>query len=532
MNITNYKSEVIIISVILLISIIITVYIGIHRYGDGASYYAMADSLIKDGDLIVDNSDITRWNRNKVTDIPIGAYITVDKSGVMRFSKPLLYPLIAAPFLFFGLFGVAVLNGLFLGASVVIMYSFARGYFTKTQSLFISVLFVLCSFMPVYAAWITQDFMLFFACCLCIWLGLYKNKAMLAGLIIGVVSSAKILFLLLLMPLIAKNIAKKEFRSTFKIIEVCFLGMAGMFLLNLLFLRQFSAYSGLRGYFFIKSPQYLTLELVKNNLVAGKPQFEGFEFNSWQLFFRNLFNFFIGRFTGIIWYGFPGFISVMIYLLRRKKLLRLEKIAGDSILMVTAAVILILIIARPLNYFGGGGFICNRYFFIFPALFFLPSMRFIKKPKMLVLVFLPGLLISSQLISSQIFVKKIVYLRNKYSFPLFFSAHTHAFPLRYAPLEIFQVESFIVPNLKISENIALYVPLGHKEGINQIIQLNKGQEIVIVRKGNAGNLKLETDYGEIVLEPEIVLRSRVSVECKSFYYFKAKRLAQINDIHD
>lgn len=524
MKISSYKSEIIIISFIFCISIIMTVSIGIHKYGDSPSYYAMADSFINDGDFIIDNRDITRWNNNKITDIPIGVYVGVDKSGVMKYSKPILYPLIAAPFLFFGLFGVELLNGLFLGGSVTIMYFFARGYFTQMQSLLISVLFVVCSFMPIYAAWMAQDIMLFFACCLCIWLGLFKNKAMLAALIIGVVSSAKIMFLLLLLPLIAGYITKKGIKEILKTLGACFLGISGMFFLNFLFLRQFSAYSGLRGYFFIQSPQYITLELVRNNLVVVKSQLEGFEFNSWQLFSRNLFNFFFGRFTGIIWYGFPGVISVGFYLLRRKKLLRLEKTSGDSILMVMVALILILIIARPLNYFGGRGFVCNRYFFIFPALFFLPAMRIIKKPKNLALAFLPGLLISSQLIN-------ISLPSNKYSssFPL--SAYTRAFPLRYAPLEISQIESFIVPNFEISESTSLYAPLGLKKRISQKIQLDRGQEIVIVRKQGAENLKLETDYGEIVLEPVVTLKSKVIKESKSFYYFKAKYSIWVNAIH-
>lgn len=518
------KGEVLVVSLILFISIII-VFIGIHRYGD-ASYKAMAYSLINEGDLIADNQDIARWNRNDLVDIPVGAFIRVDNNGVMKYSKPILYPLIAAPFLFFGLFGPALLNGLFLGGVIAINYYFSREYFSKIQSLLVSALFVLCSFMPVYAAWMTPEMMLFFACSLCIWLGVYKNRAMPAALIIGAVTSAKILFFLLLVPLIANKIAQKERKEIFKTLGMFFLGMAGMSFLTFLFVGKFLSYSGLRGYFYIKSPQYMTLELLRNNLVIVKAQLDGFNFHNWGLFFINLVNFFIGRFTGIIWYAFPGFITACVYLGYRKRLLRLEKVRGDSILIGTAALILMLLIARPLNYFGGKAFIGSRYFFIFPALFLLPSMRLIKKPQSLALFILPGLLISSQIIKNQFFAENI----SKYSYSFPFSAHTNTFPLKYAPLEIHQVELFSLPKIEIAKNIWFYTPWEQKMRKNQKIQFRKGQEAVILQKDKTGPFKLETNLGEIVLKPAITLRNRENAECKSFYYFKAKRPMQVNNL--
>lgn len=527
----NNKKDIVIISFIMFISVFITLIMGIHRYGDSASYYAMADSLINDGDLVVDNNDVMRWNCAKAADFLMGVYITVDDSGVMKYSKPILYPLLAAPFLFFGLGGLIWLNGLFLGGTVTINYLFMRKYFAVKRSLLIAGLFVFCSFMPVYAAWMTQDMMLFFACCLCIWLVIYGKKARLAALIIGVVSSAKIMFLLLLIPLIASNIAKKNTKETIKMLGMCLLGIMGMLFLTFLFLRQFSVYGGLRGYAFIKLPQYITLELIKNNLVIAKSQFEGFEFNSWGLFFRNLVNFFIGRFTGVIWYAFPAFVSVFAYLFYRKNISRAEKSIGDSILMITAVLAVALVFFRPLNYFGGRGFVCNRYFFILPALFFFPTIRFIKKPEKIALFFLPGLLVSSQLIKNQIFSRNFVLEQNKYAYPFAFVKHVRDFPLKYAPLEICQIESFAVPNINISGNISLYSPLGQKIRINQQIQLDNEQEIVIIQTGKTGSLKLEAVPEVIVLQPVFILKNRLSLECKSFYYFKAKQPVWIKDIH-
>ncbi|GEM_PF-2145886 len=527
----NYKSDIIVISFILIISVFIALIMGMHRYGDSVSYCAMADSLIKDGDLIVDNKDLTRWNRGKPTDLPVGAYITVDSSGVMKYSKPILYPLLAAPFVFFGFGGIILLNGLFLGGIVAINYFFARKYFSVNISLAMAGLFVFCSFMPVYSAWMTPDIMLFFACCLCIWLGIYEKKPGLAAFIIGIVSSAKIMFLLLLVPLFAVFLANREIRKIFKIAGICVLGMAGMFLLNFLFLRQFSVYSGVRGYFFIKAPQYLNLDLVKNNLIVVVSQFDGFNFNSLGLFIRNLVNFFIGRFTGVVWYAFPVFVSVFVYLFYRENVSRAEKTIGDSILIITTVLAIALIFFRPLNYFGGRGFVCNRYFFILPALFFLPSFRLIKKPAKIALFFLPGLLISAQLIKNQIFTKNFVLEQGKYLYPYAFVKHVRDFPLKYAPLEICQIESFAVPSINISENISLYSPLGQRIRLNQRIQLDKEQEIVIIQTGKTGSLRLEVVPEEIVLQPDVILKNRRGLGSKSFYYFKAKLPVWIKDIH-
>ncbi len=516
----NYqKDEILIICFILIISSIFTVSIGVYGFGDSPSYYSMTNSLVKDGDLIIDNRDVARWNSCKFHNVPAGTYILIDEKGTMRYAKPILYPLIAAPFFFlFGNIGFAMLNGLFLGSSIALGYIFLKKYFNKNNSLLISALFFLCSFMPVYATWIHPEMMLFFACSLCLWLWRYKNQTISAAFIIGIVSSVKIIFLLLLVPLIVILTLEKRFRELFKTIAICLLGISIMLFLTLLFIRQFSPYNGLRGYISPSRIPYFTLKDVRDALVITPSVFKGMEFNSWGLFFRNILNFFMGRFTGIIWYAFPGVVCVAIYLLNRQRINKKEKVFGDVILLVIFLLLVMLIIIKPLNYFGGRGVVGNRYFFILPALLFLPTIKAFKKPAKIALIFLPGLFLNFQIIKNEIFIKN-------------YAAHTSVFPLRYAFLEISQIEALPVRQIGISEDIFLYTPLGLEEQVGKKILINSKQEVVIVQKNRTNYLKLETDRGEIILQPKEILKNKVSREVKSFYYFKAGRLTWVNNIY-
>ncbi len=523
------NSETWIVSFIMGLCIVFSMSAGVRGYGDGYSYCLMVDSLMKDGDLKVEKEDIVRWKNNKFDNIAIGAHVFFDKKGTPRYAKPFLYPLISIPFYFFGGKGFSLLNGLFLGGSIVFCYFFIRKYFNKINSMLIAMLFFFCSYIPVYVSWIHSEMMLFFACSLCMWLFFCKNKSSLAALIIGIVSSVKIVFLLLLVPFFAVMIFEKEYKKLSKSLAVFILGIGFILSLNFLLFGQLSPYSGVnRGFFVSKAGESERVEEMIYPVTAIDSQFEGFEFNSWKLFFRNLGNFFIGRFTGIIWYGFPGVGCIGLYLLKRRHLVKEERKIGDNILLAAIALVLVLIIARPLNYFGGKGFVCNRYFFILPALLFLPLFKAFKNPKIIMLLFLPGLLINFNIITSEVFAKSKSFYYKKYSNTFIPGVYACAFPLRHFPLELTQIESLPVSKIKISENRSFYFPLGFKEKNDKGILIDKEQEIVIVQRGKE-NFILKTDRKNLSLKPAIKLKSRLSEEYKSFYYFKAKQLTLINN---
>lgn len=521
MKIADKHSQILIIALILILSTLFAAAIGIKRHGDDPSYYSMVESFVNDGDFVLNNKDLQRWGHNELRISPSAAYVIMDKKGVIKYAKPVLYPLIiAAPFFFLGIRGLALLNGLFLGGCIVLSYLYLSKYFNRSSSLFIAGGFFLCSFMPAYVSWIHPEMMLYFACVLSMWF--YKNNPALAALIMGIASSLRVEFFLLFVSLIIVLVFFGEFKELFKSIAMYLAGYGLMLFMNFLFLGQFSAYGGERYFIPGKIGQsYLRLQEIKGSLVGIHSMFEGGGFNSLELFWRNAANFFIGRFTGIIWYGFPAIVCVVLYLFYRNRLKREERIFGDVILASMLFLVVILIIARPLNYFGGQDFVCNRYLSILPCLLFLPWVKTIKKPGKVILLFLPGLIISSQVIGNDIFIKN--------SDRRYF-AHTTTFPLKYAPLEVTSVESLLISKKKISDNTLLYLPLGLIKEDGRRILIDKGQEIIIVDKNNTSSLKLEADRGEIILRPEIILKEKSSKRYKSFYYFKATRLTWITDV--
>jgi hypothetical protein len=265
--------------------------------------------------------------------------------------------------------------------------------------------------------------------------------------------------------------------------------------------------------------------------VFASSQFEGFEFFSARLFFGNITTFFIGRFTGIVWQAFPAAVCTGAYLFYRRSISKKEKIAGDGILLSLLLLAVLLIIAKPLNYFGGRGFAGNRYFFILPALLFLPAFNVIKKPQKLMLMFLPGLCISSQILINENLIKDLYFVSRNLAYTSAHAAHTLTFPLKYAPLEIPQVEFLGMRDAKISNDMLVYAPLGLKSQVSGRILVGKGQEVIFVPKHNEGSLTLNTDRGELILQPKVTLKSKSGNENKKFYYFKAKQPTWINALH-
>jgi hypothetical protein len=88
----------------------------------------------------------------------------------------------------------------------------------------------------------------------------------------------------------------------------------------------------------------------------------------------NLIYYFIGRYSGIIWYFFPAFLFLILFFFNKKLLHQW------LIFLAVFAEILIFVVLMPDNYAGGGGALGNRYFLpIYPFLLFLmPTKQKIK----------------------------------------------------------------------------------------------------------------------------------------------------------
>ncbi len=498
--------------------VILIAVLGVRTCGDSNTYYSMIESLINEGDFIVDNRDLTRWQHHyehhKRCYGPSAVSVVVSKQGTIRYAKPIIYPFVAAVFFFLlGETGLALLNGLFLGGSILLCVSFLGKYFSKRNSFIIAIMFFFGSFMPAYLVWVHPEMMLFFACVLCMWLWLSKGKIYIAALAIAMAASVKIVFVLMLLPIVVELISKRRFKELTKTLGVFCLGAGAILGITYLFFGQISPYAGLVA--LLHSGVNSSLVQLKSEMIIYPPEVFGFIFDGWRPLLRSMLNFFIGRFTGIVWYAFPSAVCAAIYFLKRLKITRQEKLLGDSILLSALLVALTLVVARPNNYFGGLGFVCNRYFFIVPILLFLPTLKQIKNKKTIVLMFLPGMILSLQVISHE-------YMRHP--------RYNPSSLLKFAPLEIYQVESMLIFNVKMKENIVLYIPAGPRKQIDRRILINAGDEIVIVQHHSAKDIKLTTNYGDIVLQAKAKLKNRQDKTFRSFYHFKACHPTWINNI--
>ncbi len=85
----------------------------------------MASSLVHDGDLIFDEGDLQRLEERQVGPTP--AVILQSTERGITYSKPILYPLMAAPlFSLFGEAGMLATNGVLLGLALLLAWLYLR----------------------------------------------------------------------------------------------------------------------------------------------------------------------------------------------------------------------------------------------------------------------------------------------------------------------------------------------------------------------------------------------------------------------
>jgi hypothetical protein len=139
----------------------------------------------------------------------------------------------------------------------------------------------------------------------------------------------------------------------------------------------------------------MTFDSVKGVAMTSEKYFERFLLPV-KMIIDNLFYFFFGRFTGIVWYFFPAFLLLLLFLFTKRPGRQLEQ---WLVLAALAGEILVYIVLMPDNYGGGGGSLANRYFLnIYPLFIFLPRLK-ISKRQLAVCWIMAALFISQILVS-------------------------------------------------------------------------------------------------------------------------------------
>jgi len=416
-------------------------------FADQAVYYAMTQSIAYDGDLEYTKKDLVRYYQDFNAG-PQGIFLKKVRDGRIFYAKSWAYSLFAAPFVrVFGYNGFLVFHAVLLLLLMLMAKAFLSLHNPPLTAVFYFLTFLFASVAGVYFFWISPDFFNFSLVLTILFLWFYKirrgeteaenpqpgtPKALLlcpgtdfvAAFLTGLAVFSKPPNIVLMAPLVLSALARKKILRAALLILVFLMSLTLFFGTNFLLTSEWNYQGGERKTFFFTFPlekSHLTFDNLGHTMTS-EGYFEEFLLPAKFIFF-NMFYYFFGRFTGVAWYYFPAFLTLILFFSARRKL-------DDWLLLLAAAAgMLIYIVLMPDNYGGGGGSLANRYFLnIYPCFFFLPPSR--KTRRSVLLIWLMAAIFLSQIVVS----------------PFRSSAQpaTHAkrFPFKILPVEMTQVNSF------------------------------------------------------------------------------------------
>lgn len=371
-------------------------------WSDGATYYAMAHSLAFDGDLLYQREDLVRvfrefksgpsglfLKRGRELDLTLTSRIPFLVSegpltSELYYAKAFLYSLAAAPFVrLAGTSGLLLLHAVLLTAVLFAGYFFLAVSAPPGRALAMTLTFFFASVVPAYFVWLTPEL---FNLCL-VFLGaffwLYKEHApnppallrgaasdVIAASVWGAVSYSKVNNVFLILPLLALLAVRRKWKRGFAAGAVFALVLGGLFLVQLGITGEMNYQGGERKTFIGRYP-YQQADLTFDNTGLSKVTSEIYTSQPWDIVLHDLYFYVIGRFSGVAVYCFPAVAAALMFLFSRRK--RLHQWLLFSVAIFGC---LLFIVWMPVNYFGGGGTLGNRYFLnIFPLFFFLLADR-------------------------------------------------------------------------------------------------------------------------------------------------------------
>lgn len=370
---------------------------------DEATYYMMGHSLAEDGDLAYRREDLARvWREfpsgpsgvflKKGTDLDVqttgGApFFRIDRRpdpdpGRLFYGKSYIYPLAASPLVrLFGTNGFLVFHAALLALVTLAAYLFLNARSSPAVSLSLATGFLMASVAPTYFVWITPELFNFSLVTLGYFCWLYKEVAepessprgtgwlfrpgsdLAAAALVAVATFSKPSNLLLILPLLAWLLAKRQWRRL--VLAGALFGIVGAVLLagNVAVTGDWNFQGGDRRTFYGSYPfqeRGIPWEEVgqdrATNRVLWDTIFDRRVFGT--VLSHNAAYFIVGRYSGLLPYFFPGLFAIVAFLLARGK----REPWQWFVLGGAAAQILLLLLWVPYTYNGGGGSIGNRYF--------------------------------------------------------------------------------------------------------------------------------------------------------------------------
>lgn len=423
---------------------------------DEAVYYTMAMSIAQDGDLLYTKEDLVRVFE-KFPVGPQGLFLKKGKGGKLFYAKSFAYPLFVAPF--FAIFGY---KGFFVFHSLLIFLVLTAGYlFLKSlnsSSSFITITFVFASVCWIYFWWMTSELFLFSLIFLALFFWLYKytnperapfkfllgrTSDLISAILFGIATFAKpplVIFAGFLSLfyffrnkfslnkqsffITLYNFFKEKIFYSMLLFLIVLLTAFALFGINYLLTGDPNYMGGERKSFYFHWPYEKEQYTFENMgyLMTSENYWQRFRLTP-EMFFSNIFYYFFGRYSGMVWYYFPAFLSLIIFVLRKKKELWEYFVLGGALF-----IIFVMITLSPDNYYGGGGTIGNRYFMgLYPAFFFIGRGKGFKSAvfELFVALFFLSSIFFNPLYAS--------------SFP---GTHVKTFPFKLIPPEFTLVETY------------------------------------------------------------------------------------------
>jgi len=374
---------------------------------DEATYVAMALSLAYDGDLVYERRDLDRffglyrWGPDGIF-LKRGKQVRLRTDGSppfvhlrqtpdtrtdrLYFSKSLVYPVVAAPFVrLLGLNGMLVLNVLLLAGACACAYLYLAARSRPGPALAFALAFVFASCVPVYLVFLAPEIFNFTLVVVAYFLWLQKEVSptlrspllsggasdLCAAALLGVATYSKPSHALLVAPIVLSACWRRRWGHALATGAVAVAAAAALFLVNARTTGEFNYQGGDRRTFyarfpfdgsgqdvFAQAPLHATNDSDAESVVQDFPN----------RFAHNVEYFFIGRHFGFVPYFFPGVVAIGLWLASRD---RTEPSRVFTLLAVAGSVVALLVFA-PYSWSGGGGPPGNRYFMsLYPALLFL-----------------------------------------------------------------------------------------------------------------------------------------------------------------
>lgn len=337
--------------------------------GDESTYYAMAQSLAHDGDLVYELKDLHRVFA-EYPEGPQGIFLKKTKNGRLFYAKSFIYPLFTAPWVhFFGVRGFLITNVmlLWLAWGAAITWGLKLGW-PPWPTFFFSAFFLGATVLPVYLIWYTPEVLNFslVLIALVLWFlpendsGIFRHpwvRDAVASLMAAMACYSKppniILFFVVGIYFLIQR-KWKRLGVTVLASSLCLFSLVGYAILTT---GEWNFQGGERktfyGYFPLESANatFEALGVYHSTSINYAQEY----YLDMQTLGLDIFYYFFGRYSGFAWYFTPALLGLGQALLRRqpRQLLALLGFFGGMFL---------LIVVQPNNYLGGGGTLGNRYF--------------------------------------------------------------------------------------------------------------------------------------------------------------------------